>query len=57
MAAATVLVVDDEQNILTSVSRALGLEGYDVEVAETAEVALEMLACAAALRSPAAQSR
>ena len=43
MAAATVLVVDDEQNILTSVSRALGLEGYDVEVAETAEIALEML--------------
>ncbi len=43
MAAATVLVVDDEQNILTSVSRALGLEGYDVEVAETAEIALETL--------------
>ena len=33
MVAATILVVDDERNILTSVSRALGLEGYDVEVA------------------------
>jgi DNA-binding NtrC family response regulator len=44
MAAATVLVVDDERNILTSVSRALGLEGYDVEVAGSAEVALDKLA-------------
>ena len=43
MAAATVLVVDDERNILTSVSRALGLEGYDVEVAGSAEVALRKL--------------
>ncbi len=43
MAAATVLVVDDEQNILSSVSRALGLEGYDVEVASSAELALEKL--------------
>jgi DNA-binding NtrC family response regulator len=43
MAAATVLVVDDEQNILTSVSRALGLEGYEVEAAGTAEIALDKL--------------
>ena len=41
MAAATILVVDDEQNILTSVSRALGLEGYEVEVAGSGEIALE----------------
>lgn len=44
MVAATILVVDDERNILTSVSRALGLEGYDVEVAGSAEIALEKLA-------------
>jgi len=43
MAAATILVVDDEQNILTTVSRALGLEGYGVEVAGSAEIALEKL--------------
>jgi DNA-binding NtrC family response regulator len=43
MAAATILVVDDERNILTSVSRALALEGYDVEVAGSAEVALDKL--------------
>ena len=43
MAAATILVVDDERNILTSVSRALGLEGYEVEVAGSAEVALDKL--------------
>jgi len=44
MPAATILVVDDEPNILTSVARALGLEGYGVEVAGSAEVALEKLA-------------
>ena len=44
MVAATILVVDDERNILTSVSRALGLEGYEVEVAGNAEIALEKLA-------------
>jgi len=43
MAVATVLVVDDEQNILTSISRALALEGYDVEIAGSAEIALEKL--------------
>lgn len=41
MGAAAILVVDDEQNILTSISRALTLEGYDVEVAGDAEIALE----------------
>ena len=41
MVAATILVVDDERNILTSVSRALSLEGYDVEVAGSAEIALD----------------
>jgi len=44
MVAATILVVDDERNILTSVSRALGLEGYEVEVAGSAEIALDKLA-------------
>ena len=44
MAAATILVVDDERNILISVSRALGLEGYEVEVAGSAEIALDKLA-------------
>jgi DNA-binding NtrC family response regulator len=43
MVAATILVVDDERNILTSISRALGLEGYEVEVAGSAEIALEKL--------------
>jgi DNA-binding NtrC family response regulator len=43
MVAATVLVVDDERNILTSVSRALDLEGYEVEVAGSAEIALDKL--------------
>lgn len=43
MPTATVLVVDDERNILTSVSRALGLEGFAVEVAGSAEIALEKL--------------
>ncbi len=43
MPAATILVVDDERNILTSVSRALDLEGYDVEVAGSAEIALEKI--------------
>ncbi len=44
MPAAAILVVDDERNILTSVSRALSLEGYEVEVAGSAEVALDKLA-------------
>jgi DNA-binding NtrC family response regulator len=44
MAAATILVVDDERNILSSVSRALALEGYEVEVAGSGEIALQKLA-------------
>ncbi|MGB5544985.1 MAG: response regulator, partial [Polyangiales bacterium] len=44
MGAATILVDDDERNILTRVSRALGFEGYRVEVAGSAEIALEKLA-------------
>ena len=44
MPAATILVVDDEPNILTSVSRALDLEGYEVEVAGSADVALDKIA-------------
>jgi len=44
MASATILVVDDEQSILATVSRALSLEGYEVEVAGSAEVALDKLA-------------
>ena len=43
MPAATILVVDDEQNILSSISTALGLEGYEVEVAGSAEIALDKL--------------
>ena len=41
MPAATILVVDDEQNILTSVSRALSFEGYEVEVAADGAAGLE----------------
>lgn len=38
-----ILVVDDEANMRASVSRLLGDEGYVVDVAESAEKALEML--------------
>ena len=38
-----ILVVDDEPNMRASVSRLLGDEGYVVDVAESAEKALEML--------------
>lgn len=44
MGRAAILVVDDEKNILLSVSRALRLEGYEVEVAGSAEVALQKTA-------------
>jgi DNA-binding NtrC family response regulator len=44
MARAAILVVDDEKNILASISRALLLEGYEVEAAGSAEVALEKIA-------------
>lgn len=43
MPVASVLVVDDEKNILTTISRALGLEGYAVDVAGSAEIALQKL--------------
>lgn len=43
MPVASILVVDDEKNILTTISRALGLEGYSVDVAGSAEIALEKL--------------
>ena len=36
-----ILVVDDEKNILTTLSRTLGLEGYAVEVAGGGKIALE----------------
>jgi two-component system, NtrC family, nitrogen regulation response regulator NtrX len=42
--AATVLVVDDERNILLTLSQALQLEGYHVELASDAKVALDVLA-------------
>ena len=40
----TVLVVDDEKNILTSVSHILDLEGYQPSVAGSGRIALEKLA-------------
>ena len=43
MARSTLLVIDDEPNILTSVRRALELEGYSVEVAGSAALGLEKL--------------
>jgi len=44
MARSTVLVIDDEPNILTSVRRALELEDYKVEVAGGGRIGLEKLA-------------
>ena len=38
-----VLIVDDEKNILTSLSRLLDLEGFSVETAATARAGLEQL--------------
>jgi CheY-like chemotaxis protein len=43
MARATVLVVDDEPNILRTVRTALRAEGYEVETAEDGAAALERL--------------
>jgi DNA-binding NtrC family response regulator len=43
MARSTVLVIDDEPNILSSVRRALELEGYRVEVAGSGPIALKKL--------------
>ncbi len=39
-----ILVVDDEKNILTTLSRALSLENYDVDVAGHGKLALEKVA-------------
>ena len=44
MARSTLLVIDDEPNILTTVRRSLELEGYAVEVASGAAVGLAKLA-------------
>ena len=44
MPAKKVLVVDDEKNILTTLSRALSLEGYEVQVAGGGKIALEKVA-------------
>ncbi len=41
MASASILVVDDEKNILSTLSRALRVEDYDVDVAGSADIALE----------------
>src|SRR5436190_9432340 len=39
-----VLVVDDEKNILSSLTRALDIEGFEAVVAGSAELAIERLA-------------
>ncbi len=44
MARTSLLVIDDEPNILTSLRRALELEGYEVEVAGSGRIGLEKLA-------------
>ncbi len=44
MARATILVIDDEPNILTTVRRNLELEGYHVEVAGNAQLGLSKVA-------------
>ncbi len=38
---ASILIVDDEKNILSTLSRALRIEDYRVDVAGSAEIALE----------------
>ena len=43
MARSTILVIDDEPNILTTVRRSLELEGYQVEVAGSASTGLARL--------------
>jgi DNA-binding NtrC family response regulator len=43
VARSTLLVIDDEPNILTSLRRALELEGYNVEVAGSGRVGLEKI--------------
>ena len=41
---ACVLVVDDEKNILSTLSRALRIEDFDVDVAGNATIAIEKVA-------------
>lgn len=41
MSSGTILIVDDEKNILSTLSRALRVEDYDVDVAGSADIALE----------------
>jgi DNA-binding NtrC family response regulator len=41
MSHGSILVVDDEKNILSTLSRALRVEDYDVDVAGSADIALE----------------
>ncbi len=43
----TILIIDDEQNILVTLSRALSLEGYDTVVAGGGRVGLEKLSAEA----------
>src|SRR5215475_4822797 len=42
--AATILIVDDEKNILLTLGQALQLAGYQTELASTGQTALEILA-------------
>ena len=41
-----ILVVDDEPALRTALERALGLDAYDVELAEDGDAALDRLAAA-----------
>jgi len=43
MASSTILIVDDEKNILSSLSRALRVEDFDVDVAGNASLALDKI--------------
>ena len=43
MGASSILIVDDEKNILSTLSRALRVEGFDVDVAGHARVAAEKI--------------
>jgi len=40
----TILLVDDEKNILLTLSQALGLAGYRTELASSGQAALDILA-------------
>ena len=43
MGKANILIIDDEKNILSSLSRALRLEGYDSDVAVSGKLGLDRL--------------